>query len=86
MCLETRRNLTNVFLLCVIKATEPQSVGVMDYTLTHVPARCPRAIRVVGICQGWSNVQKASIFSIPPTTLHFKGFFFFSIKDGSAPS
>lgn len=53
VCLASRRNLTNAFLLCDdIKVTEPQTVDVMDCTLTHVPARCPRAIRVIGICAG----------------------------------
>lgn len=31
----------------------------MDCALTLVPARSPGAARVIGICQGWSNVPKA---------------------------
>lgn len=34
----------------------------MDCTLTHVLAGGPRAVTVVGLCQGQSNVRKAFIF------------------------
>lgn len=36
-----------------------ESVGMMDCALTLVPAQSPGAARVIGICQGWSNVLKA---------------------------
>lgn len=87
MCFESRRNLTNVILFCDIKATEPESVDVLDCTLTHILTQCPRAIRVVGICQGQSNVRKAFIFGTPLATLHFEFvfFFFFHMKNGLAP-
>ena len=58
-------------LSCDVAATKPLSVDVMDYVFTCVPARCPRAIRVVGICQS-HNVRKAFIFGIPPATLFFE--------------
>lgn len=56
MGIAIRRSLTNVFLLYDVKATEPQTVKVMDCSFTHVLARCPRAVRVVAICQGQSNL------------------------------
>lgn len=56
MGLAIKRNLTNMPLFCDMKAIEPRIVGVMDCSLIHVLAQCPRAIRVVGICQGQSNV------------------------------
>lgn len=62
MCLAIRRNPTNVFLLCDVKAMEPQAADDGLYTLTHVLARCPRAVRVVGLCEGQSNMWKAFIF------------------------
>lgn len=51
-----KRNLTNVPLFCDVKAIEPRIVDVMDCSLIHVLAQCPRAIRVVEICQAQSNV------------------------------
>lgn len=66
-----------MILFCDIKATEPESVDVLDCTLTHILTQCPRAIRVVGICQGQSNVRKAFIFGTPLATLHFEFVFFF---------
>lgn len=47
-----RGNLTNTFSLCDVKATEPQTVDVMDCSPTHGLAQCPRAVRVVGIGPG----------------------------------
>lgn len=50
----------------------------MDCALTLVPARSPGAARVIGICQGWSNVPKA--FSLVHHQQHciLRFFFVFS--------
>lgn len=55
MCLAIRRNLTNVFLLRDVKASEPQAADDGLY-FSHVLAGGPRAVTVGGLCQGQSHV------------------------------
>lgn len=76
MGLAIRRNPTSVSLLCDIKATEPRTVDVMDYSLTQVLAWCPRPTRVVVMCHGLSNVWRTHSRLVPDQSQYISSYFF----------